>query len=103
MRESQRKRPDERSDEATSPEEGERGRAGISQRHDDEAVDIAVEDSFPASDPPSSTSSTTGAPVREPAQTARRRGPEEQTEPDDEETREREERDTDVAPSHPRR
>lgn len=47
------------------------GRSGVSPRRDDEAVDIAVEDSFPASDPPCFTSSTTGAPVRDPAQAAR--------------------------------
>jgi hypothetical protein len=51
-------------------------------RRDDEAVDVAVEDSFPASDPPSSTATTTGAPVRAPAGVpdADRHGPSEDEE-----------------------
>jgi hypothetical protein len=73
-------------------------RIGVSERRDDEAVDITVEDSFPASDPPSSTSSTTGAPVRDPAQVSQSTEPRKRSEPDDEETREREERETDVEP-----
>jgi hypothetical protein len=35
-------------------------------RRDDEVVEVAVEDSFPASDPPAYTSSAIGAPVRRP-------------------------------------